>query len=297
MDRLDAMRLFVRVVERRSFTHASADLDMPRSTATEVIQRLEERLRTRLLERTTRHVSPTPDGEAYYSNCVNILSDIDETERALQGSEPSGLLRVDAPGPLTRAYLLPALPDFMARFPTIEIQLGQGERLVDLVREGVDCVIRAGVPEDSGLIRRPLGQIEEITCASPSYLENHGSPRTPDELKGHQMVGFVSSRTHMVLPLEFRTGKTCKEVRLPCRTRVNDAETAHHLAELGFGLIQAPRYRFREALKSNRLIEVLADFPPPPLPLAAYYPQRRQLSPRVRVFLDWAADIFAQADI
>ena len=297
MDRLDAMRLFVRVVDRRSFTHAAADLDVPRSTATEVIQRLEERLRTRLLERTTRHVSPTPDGEAYYSNCINILADIDETERALQGGDPSGLLRVDAPGPLTRAYLLPELPRFMERYPKIELQLGQGERLVDLVREGVDCVIRAGEPDDSGLIRRPLGRIEEITCASPSYLEEYGTPRTPDDLKGHQMVGFVSSRTHMVLPLEFQIGKAYREVRLPCRTKVNDAETAHHLAELGFGLIQAPRYRFREALKSNRLVEVLADSPPQPLPLAAYYPQRRQLSPRVRVFLDWVAEVFLQADI
>ncbi|MCV0426490.1 MAG: LysR family transcriptional regulator [Roseibium sp.] len=297
MDRLDAMRFFVRVVDRRSFTHAAADLDISRSTATEVIQRLEERLRTRLLERTTRHVSPTPDGEAYYRNCVTILSDIDETERAFLGGEPSGLLRVDAPGPLTRTYLLPELPDFMSRFPEIELQLGQGERLVDLVREGVDCVIRAGDPEESGLIRRALGQIEEITCASPAYLEVHGMPRSPDDLQSHHMIGFVSSRTHTVLPLEFQCGDTVREIKLPCRTKVNDAETAHHLAELGFGLIQAPRYRFRNAINSKKLTQVLASFPPPPLQLAAYYPQRRQLSPRVRVFLDWAADVFARAEI
>lgn len=286
------MRLLVRVIERGSFTAAAADMNIPRSTATDVIQRLESDLGTRLLERTTRHVAPTPDGQAYYARCLAILSDVEEAEGALRGNEPAGLLRVDAHGTLTREFLLPHLPAFMARYPGISLQLGQGDRLVDLVREGVDCVIRAGEPDDSGMIMRKLPSIPEMTCASPEYLQRHGTPDHPDDLAGHRMVGFVSSRTGAAFPLEFQTPGGLREVALPGRIVANEADTVHHLARLGFGLVQAPRYRFREDLAAGRLIEVLPETPPPPLPLAAYYPQNRQLSPRVRVFVDWATEVF-----
>lgn len=297
IDRLDAMRLLARVIERGSFTAAATDLNIPRSTATDVIQRLESDLGTRLLERTTRHVAPTPDGEAYYHRCLAILSDVEEAEGALRGNEPVGLLRVDAHGTLTRAFLLPLLPEFMARYPKISLQLGQGDRLVDMVREGVDCVIRAGEPDDSGMIMRKLPSIPEMTCASPEYLAKHGTPRNLDDLTGHQMVGFISSRTGDTFPLEFTTQDRVREVNLPSKVVANDAETVHHLARLGFGLVQAPRYRFRDDLAAGRLVEVLANTPPVPLPLAAFYPQNRQLSPRVRVFVDWVADTFRNADL
>jgi DNA-binding transcriptional LysR family regulator len=295
--RFDAMQLFVRVVERGSFTAAAADMNLPRSTATDVIQRLERDLACRLLDRTTRHVSPTPDGEAYYRRCVAILADVEEAEGALRGHEPSGQLRVDVPGRLTRTFLLPHLPDFMARYPKIDLQLGQGERLVDLVREGVDCVIRAGVPGDSGMIMRKLAEIPEVTCASPDYLAAHGTPELLKDLTGHLMVGFLSSRTGSAIPLDFRTPEGVREVLLPSRIIANDAETVHHLARLGFGLIQAPRYRLAEDLANGALMQVLQQFPPTSLPLAAFYPQNRQLSPRVRVFVEWAANVFAAADL
>lgn len=297
IDRLDAMRLLARVIERGSFTAAATDLNIPRSTATDVIQRLESDLGTRLLERTTRHVAPTPDGEAYYQRCLAILSDVEEAEGALRGNEPVGLLRVDAHGTLTRAFLLPPLPAFMARYPKVTLQLGQGDRLVDMIREGVDCVIRAGEPDDSGMIMRKLPSIPEMTCASPEYLAKHGTPRNLDDLVGHQMVGFISSRTGDTFPLEFTTQDRVREVNLPSKVVANDAETVHHLARLGFGLVQAPRYRFRGDLAAGRLVEVLADTPPVPLPLAAFYPQNRQLSPRVRVFVDWVADTFRNAHL
>lgn len=297
MDRLDAMRLLVRVIDRRSFTAAAADLGMPRSTATEAIRRLERDLGCRLLERTTRHVAPTPDGEAYYRRCLSILTDIDEAEGALRGGEPAGLLRIDAHGALTRAFLLPRLPEFLAAYPQITLHIGQGDRLVDLVREGVDCVIRAGEPDDSGMIMRKLPDIPELTCASPDYLARYGIPTSPGDLDGHAMVGFVSSRTGRVMPMEFQTEEGIREVTLPCRVTANEAETAHHLARLGYGLIQAPRYRFREDLARGALVEVLPGHPPPPLPLAAYYPQNRQMSPRVGVFLDWVATVFSAADL
>ncbi len=297
LDRLAAMRLFTRVVERGSFTAAASDLSIPRSTATEVIRRLERDLGARLLDRTTRHVAPTPDGEAYYHRCLNILADIEEAEGALRNSEPEGLLRIDAHGVLSRHFLIPRLPEFLDRYPGISLRIGQTDRLVDLVREGVDCVIRAGEPDDSGMIMRRLRDIPEMTCASPAYLARHGQPKTLDDLHGHQMIGFISSRTGAVLPLEFTTPDGPREITLPARITVNDAETMHHLARLGYGITQAPRYRFQEDLAAGTLVEILPVFPPTPLPLAAYYPQNRQLSPRVRVFLDWVTQIFNEADL
>jgi DNA-binding transcriptional LysR family regulator len=297
MDRLDRMELFVRVVDRRSFSAAAADLGLARSTATEALKQLERSLGVRLLERTTRHVAPTLDGQAYYQRCLSILSEVDEAENAFRDAQPRGLLRVDAHSLLTRTFLLPKLQEFMERYPLLDLQIGQGDRLVDLVREGVDCVIRAGTAVESGLIMRRLATITEITCASPAYLEKHGTPQSPDALEGHFAVGFLSSRTGQAMPLEFLVDGAVRSVSLPGRLTVNNSDTMADLARRGFGLIQAPRYRFRQDLADGVLVEVLKDFPPPPTPLAALYPQNRQLSPRVRVFLDWIAKIFAEADL
>ena len=295
MDRLDRMQLFVRVVERSSFTAAAADLGLARSTVTEAIKQLEADLGARLLERTTRHVRPSLDGQAFYERCVAILADVDDAQTVFRDPRPRGLLRIDANVRLTRTVLLPRLPDFLARYPDVDIQFGQGDRLVDLVREGVDCAIRAGNLVDSGMIVRRLAVIEEITCASPAYLASHGTPETPDALAGHQMVGFVSSRTGTVLPLEFGVEGNVREIVLPSRVTANHSDTTHDMARLGLGLIQAPRYRLKADLDSGRLVEILKSFPPTPTPLSVLYPQNRQLSPRLRVFLNWLVQVFAEA--
>lgn len=295
MDRLDRMQLFVRVVDRRSFSAAAADLGLARSTATEAIKQLERQLGARLLDRTTRHVTPTLDGEAHYQRCLAILAEVDEAENAFRDAQPRGVLRVDAHGLLTRVFLLPHLQAFMDRYPLLDLQIGQGDRLVDLVREGVDCVIRAGAVTESGLIMRRLGTLREITCASPAYLERHGVPTSPDALEGHAAIGFLSSRTGQTMPLEFTVGGVVRQIRLPGRLTVNNSDTMADLARRGFGLIQAPRYRFEQDLANGVLVEVLRDFPPPPTPLTALYPQNRQLAPRLRVFLDWVVKIFAEA--
>ena len=297
MDRLEQMRLFVQVVERRSFTAAAADLGVPRSTATEALKRLEANLGARLLERTTRHVAPTPDGEDYYRRCLDILARLDEAESDLRGGQPRGQLRVDAPGLLTHTFLLPRLPEFLTRYPLIDLHLGQGDRLVDLVREGIHCAIRAGEPASSGMILRRLGTIEEITAASPDYLARHGTPQSPDDLDGHEMAGFVSSRTGEVMPLEFMVDGSVRKVALPSRVTSNNSDTVAGLARLGLGLIQAPRYRFVPDLASGALVEILRATPPPPTPLSALYPQNRQVAPRLRVFLDWVSEVFRQAEI
>lgn len=290
MDRLATMELFVRIVERGSFGAAAADRGVSRPAATAAIQELERRLGTRLLHRTTRQVRPTREGEDYRLRCLAVLADIEDAERNAAGTV-SGLLRLDVAGLIARTMLLPALPAFLARHPGLTIHLGEGERFVDLVREGVDCVVRAGPLPDSCMIARHLGCIEEITCASPAYLASHGTPVSPDALDGHEMIGFVSSRTGLPLPLEFTVDGEVVEVELPARVLVNGADTSAAAARLGLGLVQAPRCRFVDDLAAGALVEVLAAYPPTQTPIAILFPENRHLSPRVRAFIDWAVEV------
>lgn len=286
MDRLGTLELFVRIVDRGSFTAAAADCGVSRPVATAAIKALEERLGTRLLQRTTRHVQPTLEGEAYYRRCLAILADLEDADRTASGAV-AGLVRVDLAGHLARTIILPELPAFLARHPSLTVHLSEGERFVDLVREGVDCVIRAGTLTESDMVARRIGTMDEVTVASPRYLAEHGVPATPDDLDGHFMVGFVSSRSGRAIPLEFTRDGQAIEVALPARLLVSGADTSAAAARLGLGLVQAPRYRFAEDLASGALVEVLADYPPTPTPLSVLYPSNRQLSPRVRVFIDW----------
>lgn len=293
MDRFETMRLFVRIVERRSFTLAATDLDLPRSTATQAIKRLETRLGVRLLQRTTRQVSPTLDGEAYHRRCMAILADVEDAEAAFVDARPTGLLRIDVPGILARTFVLPALPDFLARYPGLRVHVGEGERWVDLVREGIDCVLRVGQLADSSMVGRRIAMLEEVTCASPDYLEQHGVPTSPDDLEGHLAIGFLSTATGATLPLEFVVQGDVREVSLPSRVTVAGAETNVAMAKLGLGLIQVPRYHVARDIAAGTLVPVLPDYPPTPSPVSMLYPHNRQLSPRVRVFIDWLTTTFA----
>ncbi|TCU14409.1 LysR family transcriptional regulator [Rhizobium sullae] len=294
MDRFDAMRVFSRVVERRSFTLAAEDTGLPRSTVTDAVKQLEARLGVRLLQRTTRHVSPTLDGEAYYQRCLSILADIEDAEGAFAGVKPKGMLRVDVHGTLARHFVLPSLPSFLEMYPDIEFYMSEGDRLVDLVREGIDCVLRVGVPQDSDMIARRVAMLEEITLASPSYIERHGMPEHPDSLDGHRMVGFRSSATGGLLPLEFIIDGQVRNVMIPATVSVNAAESLHAAARYGLGIIQVPRYHAGRYIASGELIEILKGFPLTETPVSLLYPRNRQLSPRVRVFIDWLVNIFAQ---
>ncbi|AOB30331.1 transcriptional regulator [Bordetella sp. H567] len=293
MDRLDAMRLFIRVVERRSFTLAAHDMDIPRSTCTKVIRQMELRLGVRLLQRTTRVVRPTLDGEAYYRRCLGILDDIEDAEGAFRGQHPKGQLRVEVQGTLARHFLMPGLPAFFARYPDIELSMSESDRWVDLVQEGVDCVLRYGQLRDSELVARPVTMLERLTCATPEYLERHGTPADIDALAGHRMVGIRSLTTGTVTPLEFRVGEQTRALALPCTLSVTGTESYLAGIRLGLGLAQVPRFHVQEDLRQGRLIELLRETPPPAAPVSLLYPRARQLSPRVRVFLDWAAGEFA----
>jgi DNA-binding transcriptional LysR family regulator len=294
VDTVDTMRLLVRIVERRSFTAAAADLNLPRSTATDVIKQLEARLGVRLLQRTTRHVAPTFEGEAYYRRCVTILADIEDAESTFSARKPNGVLRIDVHGGMARHFILPHLPMFLAEYPDLTLNIGEGDRFVDLVREGVDCVVRTGQPASSDMIIRKLGEFEEVTVANTEYLNRYGIPNKLDDLDGHVMVGFLSSRTNEVLPLEFTDNGGVREITLPWRVSVTSSETYAALAKLGFGIVQAPRHRFQDDLSTNALVELLPQHRPTPTPFFALYPHNRQLSPRVRVFVDWLVKLFSR---
>ncbi|MGK6315411.1 LysR family transcriptional regulator [Neorhizobium sp. DT-125] len=295
MDRFDAMHVFTRVVERRSFTLAAEDTGLPRSTVSDAVKELEARLGVRLLLRTTRHVSPTLDGEAYYQRCLAILADIEDAEGAFAGVKPKGLLRVDVHGTLARHFVLPNLPSFLETYPEIEFYMSEGDRLVDLVREGIDCVLRVGTPQDSDLVARRVAMLDEVTLASPAYIEKFGLPEHPEKLDGHRMVGFRATGSIAALPLEFTVDGTVRNITIPATVTVNAAESYISTARLGLGLIQIPRYHATHDLSAGTLIEVLSAFPPTKTPVSLLYPRNRQLSPRVRVFIDWLARIFAES--
>jgi len=297
MDRFDAMRAFVRVVERRSFTLAAHDIGLPRSTVTQTIQQLEARLGVRLLQRTTRSVSTTLDGEAYYRRCLAIIDDIEDAEGAFAGTRPRGSLRIEVQGTIARYFLLPGLPDFFAQYPDIDITISEGDRWVDLVREGVDAVLRFGELPDSELSMRRAGMLQRCTYAAPSYIERFGMPKNPAELQGHHMIGLRRWTSGDMVPLEFIKDGGVQNIFLPATLSVTGPESYIAAVRLGLGLNQMPLFHADEDVKKGALVPVLTDYLPPPAPVSLLYPPNRQLSPRVRAFLDWAAAEFAKRNI
>ena len=294
MDRFNAMLVFTRIVELGGFVRAADSLQLPRASVTVLIKQLEAHLGVQLLHRTTRQVSPTLDGAAYYQRCVSLLADLEEAEGLFKSSQPKGTLRVEMPAAVGRLVVLPALPEFTQRYPLIELEIGLNDRPVDLIREGVDCVIRGGLTMDDSLVARPLVQMDQVTCASPGYLQAHGVPHSIEDLSGHQVVEYFSSVSGKRYGLEFQMGTEVRLVDLPKRLAVNSAEGYLAACVAGYGLVQTPHYHVAQLVREGRLQEVLSDCLPPRLALTALYPQHRQLSPRVRVFVDWLVDLCAR---
>ncbi|MFC0400880.1 LysR family transcriptional regulator [Paraburkholderia rhizosphaerae] len=296
MDRLDALQLFTRIVEVQSFSRAADMLGIPRATATYAIKELETRLGTRLLERTTRQVRPTLDGQAFYERCVLVLGELDDAEASLRhvASNPRGVLRVDMHGTHATRIVLARIDEFRQRYPNVELVVSSGDRLVDLVREGVDCVIRAGNPRDSSLVARRLASMPQVICASPDYLARHGAPDHPDQLGDHQAVRFFASGAANDYPFELVVDGAIREYTIGGWMSVSDAENNVVCAMRGCGLIQVPRFHVDDELRDGRLVEVLAQWASPEMVVSALYPYRRQLSPRVRVFVDWLCELYEQ---
>lgn len=294
MDRFQEMQVFVRIAERHSFTQAADDLQIPRATVTNLMKRMEERLGARLLERTTRTVRLTHDGEEHYRRCVRLIADLEEAEGSFRHAEPKGLLRVNLQGTLARHFIMPRLPAFLERHGQIDLHIGEDDRLVDLVREGVDCVLRAGTLQDSSMIGRRVALLEQVTVASPAYLSREGVPEDLEALASHRAVNYVSSATGRVLPLEFTLDERIETIELEAAVSVTGVELYTQAALAGLGIVQVPRYHVADALADGRLQVVLANLPPPSMPVSVLYPHNRQLSARVRVFADWVSAIFSE---
>ena len=296
MDQLSAMRAFVRVVEAGTFTRAASTLGMPKPTLTKLVQGLEAHVRTKLLHRTTRRVSVTPDGAAYYERVLRVLNDLDELDGSMTSSQgrPSGRLRVDVAAAVAVLIIIPALPDFHARYPDIQLDLGVSDRPVDLIGENVDCVVRAGALTDQSMIARRIGTFHFVTCASPSYLQRYGEPRHPSDLDGgHHVVGYFKARTGTSFPWTFTTESEQIEISGRSIVSVNDGNAYVAAGLAGLGVLQAPLFMVEPHLSSGRLRLVLTDWSSKVLPLHVVYPPNKHISNRVRVFVDWVAELLA----
>lgn len=298
MDRLQAMHVYCRVVEVHSFSKAAESLEMPPSTVTRIIKELEAFLGVRLLQRTTRHISLTPDGSLYYDHCRKLLAEIEQLESSFaRAGRPRGKLRVDMTSSFARLFVVPAIRDFLAAYPDVEVTLSLGDRTIDLVQEGVDCVIRAGVPQDSTtLVARRIAGFDWVTCASPAYLEMYGEPQSLDDLRHHHAVGFLSNRSGRRAHWSFVIEGEEAAAPIQERITVNDTDTYLACGLEGLGLIRAASYLVIPYLRSGQLRQVLPDLTAPTVPLSIIYPKNRHLSPTVRAFSDWIAQRVAEME-
>lgn len=295
MDRLHAMRLFTRIVELGSFSRAAEQFNLTRATATQIVKRTEAQLGVRLLLRTTRQVTPTVDGDAYYQRCITILNYVDEVDAEFTQAarQPEGRIRVDLSAAMCRLVLIPALPAFFERHPLIQLEVSVSDRPIDLIREGVDCVLRSGKVGDVDLIARQLGLLPQVTCASAGYLARHGQPGTLEDLAGHHAVNYLSASSGKSIPFEFSVDGELLTRHLPSSLALNSGAASVDACAAGLGLIQIPAFLVARQLVSGEFIEVLPGHRPPPLMFSVLYPPNRHLSNRVRVFIDWLGELFA----
>jgi DNA-binding transcriptional LysR family regulator len=300
MDQLAAMRAFVRVVEAGNFTRASGSLSTPKATVTKLIQSLEAHLRTKLLNRTTRRVLVTPDGALYYERAIRLLADIDELDGSMASSQalPQGKLRVEMSGALVSMIVVPALCSFHEVYPDIKIDLGVSDRQIDILAENVDCAVRVGELSDQSLIARRISAMRMITCAAPFYLTKFGKPVHPRDLEdGHHVVSYFRPQNGRQIPFVFRRDDERIEITGNCIVSVDEAMTYVSAVKAGLGLVQAPLFMVRDAIRTGILQPVLTEWDRDPLPIHVVYPPNRHLSNKLRVFVDWTANLFANSGI
>jgi LysR family transcriptional regulator, regulator for bpeEF and oprC len=293
-----AMRVFVRVVEAGTFTKAADSLRMPNATVTKLVQALESHLRIKLLNRTTRRVTVTPDGSAYYERVVRLLGDLEDIESSVTHAKekPRGRLRIDAGGAMSYFLILPALPEFLAKYPDIDVELGVSDRPADLIGDNVDCVIRGGPLLEPSLVARHIGDMRWITCATPAYFAKYGKPSHPTDLQsGHVLSGYFFPRSGRMRPLVFQRDGKRIEIQPGQRMAVNDSGAHFASLRAGTGLGQLLSFMVSASGATEELIPVLREWQPEPLPVHVLYPANRHLSTKVRVFVDWAAELYSRS--
>ncbi|PIA70043.1 LysR family transcriptional regulator [Pseudomonas sediminis] len=298
MDRFDAMQAFARVVETGSFTKAAATLHMSKTSVTQLVQQLEARLRVRLLNRTTRKVNVTADGAAYYERVVRLLADVDDAETSLSSAAlaPRGRLRVDVSSPFARMLLIPALPAFYARYPEIQLTLGVSDRIIDIIGENVDCVVRGGEITDQSLIARHVGDLQLGIYATPGCLQRAGTPTHPRELEaaGHHTVGFLWSRTGKALPYAMWRDEERIEAQGRPLLIVDDGNAYLAAGLAGLGMLWLPHYMAKPHLASGELVRLFEDWQMKPMPMYLAFPPNRHVSAKLRVFIDWVVELMAE---
>ncbi|NMM46118.1 LysR family transcriptional regulator [Rhodospirillaceae bacterium KN72] len=298
MHNLEHLLIFTRVADMRSFSHAAESLGIQKGRASTAVKRLEETVGVRLLHRTTRSVQLTEDGRVFHARARDLLADCDNLHSmfSVDGAPLRGRLRIDLPTELARSTIVPALPDFIARHPELELELSSTDRQVDLIEEGFDCVLRIGPIGDDTLIARPLGRMRMVNAASPAYLSRHGVPQSLEDLRhGHHTIHYNRILGSKPYGWEYPTGdgNTYATLALPGSLHVNSVQAYEAAGLAGLGLIQAALSGIGRHLESGALIEILPEFPPEPLDVSLVVPHRSNPLHRVRTFMKWMEDLLA----
>ena len=296
MDLLTQYRIFVRVAELGGFTRAADSLGLPKASVSNAVRRLEAALGTQLLHRTTRRVQLAADGAVFLERCRGLLAEAEELHTMFRQAprQLSGRVRIGMSGSMASRLVLPELGGFLEAHPGLQIELGAGERRVDVVREGYDCVVRTGEVVDPGLVARHLGLAPVASCASPAYLARHGTPRALQDLAGHRLVHFASTFGQRPVGWEHpKPGGGHATLEMAGAVTVDSGEAYLGAALAGLGLIQVPRFAVRAALADGRLVEVLPGLPAEPMPVSLLYPLQRHVPRRVREVMDWLAGVLS----
>ncbi len=294
MDILKAMQVFVQVAELASFSRAAERLGLPPASVTTTVQSLERELGARLLQRTTRRVGMTQEGEQYLERCRQVLAEVEDAQGLFLGPKrlPRGAVGISLPERLARQRVIPALPGFLESYPDIQLRLNATDRVIDLLEQGIDCAVRVGELADSSLAVRPLGRMRQVNCAAPAYLARFGTPQQPNELREHRVVLYHSNRLARDLAWEYMVRGEQRSLKIPGSVVVSSTDAYLACGLAGIGLIQVPRHGIEDLLANGQLVEVLSDYPPPMLPVTIVYAGRPALlPPRVRVVVDWLAEV------
>ena len=289
MDKIYAMQIFVCVAEHQSFTRAAESLDLPKATVSRYIQALENRLGTRLLQRTTRYVQLTPDGSLYCERARELLANMHELDGMFQRIPVSisGKLRVDIPGPLAQNLVIPKLREFLQLYPGIELELSSTDRVIDVIREGFDCVVYIGPLKQAGLIERQIGKLTVVNCASADYLARFGHPQIPDDLTTHAVIHYAVNIGDPAQGLQIVTDNQARWIKTGSVLTVNNPETYRAACLTGMGIIQVPYADVKELLQQGSLVEVLPQYRAEKRCVSLLSPHRRELSHRVYLFMTW----------
>jgi len=296
IENTESLKRFMRVAELGSFTKAADSLGLPKASISLAVQQLENKLQTQLFHRTTRKVQLTPDGQLFYEKSKDVLSEIEELETLFisDDSQVSGIVRVNMSQPMARHLVIPALPAFLQRHPNLNIEISSEDRKVDLVSEGYDCVVRTGEVEESGMIMRKIGNMPQTNFASPGYLATYGEPHTLADLQHHSLIHYQTSSNKRFDAFEYQLDGELHSVKMPSRICVNNTDAYRAACVAGLGIMQAPKLGAMELLNNGQLIEILPDWTAPSMAVSMLFPHRRNLSKRVRIFMDWLTEIVQQ---